>query len=1055
MLPGGGIGGDLGVLAGSTVRGCAVTDTDRLARIEAAHPRRDGGLAPPGAALLAALEGAAPGAVAARASDRLGFAHDASHYLLTPQAVVFARDAGQVAALLRVSAGHGVPLTFRSGGTSLSGQATAGGVLVDTRRNFQEVQVLDGGARVRVQPGVTVRAVNARLARHGRKLGPDPASESACTIGGVVANNSSGMACGVRFNTYRTLESAVLVLPGGTVLDTAAPDADARLRDREPALYAGLAGLRDRVRGNPASVRTIRQLFAIKNTMGYGVNSFLDHSEPVDILLHLVVGSEGTLAFLAEATFATVPSHPHAATGLLLFPDLAAAAGALPDLVAAGFATIELLDATSLRVAQQDPQAGADLRGLAVREHAALLVEYQEPTAGALADRVAAAAALLGRLPVTAPATLSSDGTARAALWHIRKGLYAAVAGARPSGTTALLEDIAVPVEHLLPTCTALTGLFDRHGYAGSVIFGHARDGNIHFLLNEDFDRPELVRRYLAFTDDMVDLVLGHGGTLKAEHGTGRIMAPYVRRQYGDELYEVMLEVKRLADPAGLLNPGVLLNEDPAAHVSNLKSSPTVEAEVDRCVECGYCEPVCPSRDLTTTPRRRIVLRREMVRARQAGDAALLDRLAAEYRYDAIDTCAVDGMCGTACPVQIDTGELTRRLRAEQSGRAQRRLWAAAARHWDGATRLAAGALTVAAALPPRVPAAATGAARALLGTGTVPAWSGELPRGGTRRQPRPAPAPRAVYFPACVTTMFGPAEAGSTGNGAPGPGSAASGAPAPGAPAPGPPASGAPASGDTGPGSAASAAAGDGAGDSAATGNGTDGSAATGGETDGSAAASRGMDVREAFLALCERAGVAVRVPAGIASLCCGTPWKSKGHLAGYALMRQRVVPVLRRATGGGTLPVVVDAASCTEGLLRMLAGEAGLRVIDAVDFVDAEVLPHLPAARRIASLAVHPTCSSSQIGGNPALLRVAAAVAEQVVQPQDWGCCAFAGDRGLLYPELTAAATAAEAREIGRHRAGAHASVNRTCELGMTRATGQPYRHILQILEEVTRPA
>ncbi len=948
----------------------AVADR-RTGRAPAAD--RDDDLLAPDDGLVAALDGAAPGGVTARASDRLSFAHDASHYLLVPQAVVTPWDASQVAALLRVSATRGVPLTFRSGGTSLSGQATAGGVLVDTRRNFRGIEVLDEGTRVRVQPGATVRAVNARLAPYGRKLGPDPASESACTIGGVVANNSSGMACGTELNTYRTLESAVLVLPSGTVLDTAAPDADERLRALEPSVYEGLARLRDRVRGNPSSVATIEKLYSLKNTMGYGVNSFVDHDRPVDVLLHLVVGSEGTLAFVASATFRTVPAHPYAATALLIFPDLAAATGSLPALVDTGFATIELLDATSLRVAQDLPDAGAQLRALDVRGHAALLVEHQQPTTGELDDRVAASVRVFADLPLASPGALSTDAAARAALWHIRKGLYTSVAGARPSGTTALLEDVAVPVARLLPTCQELIGLFDRHGYSGSVIFGHAKDGNVHFMLNEDFDSPENIERYLRFTDDMVDLVLAADGTLKAEHGTGRIMAPFVRRQYGDELYEVMQETKRLLDPHGLLNPGVLLDEDPAAHISHLKSTPTVEVEVDRCVECGFCEPVCPSKDLTTTPRRRIVLRREMARARETGDGDLLARLEDEYRYDAIDTCAVDGMCQTACPVLIDTGDLTRRLRAEHSGRVEQKVWAAAARHWDGATRAAATALTVAKAVPAPLPRGATAVGRALLGDEVVPAWSPDLPRGGSRRRPRPDDAAQAVYFPACISTMFGPAE------GAPG--------------------------------------------------------------------------VRDAFLALCERAGVPVRVPDGIASLCCGTPWKSKGLTTGYAAMREQVAPTLRTASDGGALPVVVDAASCTEGLIRLLDDE-GIPVIDAVAFVDATVLPRLPAARRVASVTVHPTCSSTQLGINPALLRVAAAAADEVVQPEDWLCCGFAGDRGLLHPELTASATAAEARAVQRHPTAAYASVNRTCELGLSRGTGHAYRHVLELLEEATRP-
>ena len=153
----------------------------------------------------------------------------------------------------------------------------------------------------------------------------------------------------------------------------------------------------------------------------------------------------------------------------------------------------------------------------------------------------------------------------------------------------------------------------------------------------------------------MVELVLANKGSLKAEHGTGRVMAPFVRRQYGDELYDVMCQVKALFDPTGLLNPGVIITDDAEAHLKHIKLPPSIEAEVDRCVECGYCEPVCPSRNLTLTPRQRIAIRREIRTAELAGDTALAERLEDAYEYDGVHTCAVDGMCGTACPVLINT----------------------------------------------------------------------------------------------------------------------------------------------------------------------------------------------------------------------------------------------------------------------------------------------------------------------------------------------------------------------------------------------------------------
>ena len=937
------------------------------------HTDRSTMLAPVSGALLADLETAAPGAVGVRATDRLAAAHDASHYQLVPKAVVTPRSAQEVAAVLAATGRHGVPVTFRSGGTSLSGQAGSSGVLLDTRQHFRTIEILDGGAQVRTGPGATVRAVNSRLARFKRKLGPDPASEIACTIGGVIANNSSGMSCGITDNAYQTLQSAVLVLPSGTIVDSSVSDSDEQLHRYEPDIAAGLLRLRDRVRSNPRSIESIRALYAIKNTMGYGLNSFLDHDRAVDLLTHLVIGSEGTLAFVAEAVFRTVPVHSSVATGLLVFPDLAAATASLPVLVASGFATIELLDATSLRVAQRDPEATADLLALDVVEHAALLVEFQEDSASALTVRLAQAAEVLATLPITSDGVLSTDPVRRAQLWHIRKGLYTLVAGARPSGTTALLEDIAVPLHNLFSTCVALTRLFDDFGYEDSVIFGHAKDGNLHFMLNERFDDPVSLQRYEAFTEEMVSLVLAQGGTLKAEHGTGRIMAPFVRRQYGDELYEVMVELKALVDPRGALNPGVLLNDDPDSHVRDLKVTPTVEGEVDRCVECGYCEPVCPSKDITTTPRERIVLRREMARAKVAGDAVLLGILEEEYEYDAVQTCAVDGMCQTACPVLINTGDLVRRLRAESADAISQGGWKALAKNWDTVSRAGGLALTVAKKVPSGLPTLATTAARAIVSHDVVPQYSAELPGGGRRRPVITGGDPVAVYFSSCTTTMFG----------------------------------------------------------------------------------SDGGGVGESFRNLTERAGVVISTPDDLPSLCCGTPWKSKGLTAGYAEMKDRVLTSLVRATRGGAVPVVCDASSCTEGLQVLLegAGELGIRVIDAVAFVDETVLPRLPVATKVPSLALHPTCSSKRLGIDDALARVAAAAAEDVLVPEEWGCCAFAGDRGMLHPELTASATRPEAEEVRRADAGVHASVNRTCELGMTRAVGAPYRHVLQVLDDVTR--
>ncbi|MCB0910160.1 MAG: FAD-binding oxidoreductase [Propionibacteriaceae bacterium] len=921
-------------------------------------------------------------------------AHDASHFLLLPSAIVAPRDADEVARLLRATAAAGVPLTFRSGGTSLSGQAGTEGVLADVRRHFKGVEVLDDGARVRVQPGVTVKQLNAHLAPYGRKFGPDPASEAACTIGGVVANNSSGMACGTVENSYRTIESVVAVLPSGTVIDTGAPDADEKLRALEPALHEGLLKLRERVVSNPASVARIAQQFSMKNTMGYGLNALVDHDTVPAILTHLLVGSEGTLAFLASATFRTIDLRTHGATALLVFDDLYAANASLPALVATGAATLELMDATSLRVGQAFPDTPAMIKELSVDKQAALLVEYQATTRAEVEHLAASARPTLDQLPV-GPVELTEDPVVRGKLWKLRKGLYTSVAGARTSGTTALLEDVVVPVAKLADTCSDLAVLFDTYGYRDSVIFGHAKDGNIHFMLTDRFESEAQMQRYTGFTEDMVDLVLANDGSLKAEHGTGRVMSPYVRRQYGDELYEVMVAIKDLFDPSRLLNVGTVITDDPDLHLKHIKLPPSIDAEVDRCVECGYCEPVCPSRDLTLTPRQRIALQREIAAADAAGNTALADELEAGYEYAAVHTCAVDGMCGTACPVLINTGLFVKKLRREQTTpKATKAVWTTLAKHWKGTTGTFSTVMGLTDALPGPLESALIGVnkvGRAVLGEDNVPLWSRELPGGGaSRERPRPSPSAElsesgapiaaaksdnsvaAVYLPACVNVMFGPADGG--------------------------------------------------------------------------------VGVQLSFEALCEKAGLRLFVPEEISSMCCGTPWSSKGIPEGYEAMRAVVLPAIRKATDNGRLPVVCDASSCTEGFRHMIETDPDLdvEVIDAVAFVAEHVVGGLGEYRKLDSVTIHPTCSSTQLGLNPDLVAVAGAVAETVHVPVDAGCCAFAGDRGMLHPELTASATRAEAAEVERLDAAAHASCNRTCELGMTRATGKQYRHVLELLAE-----
>ena len=909
-------------------------------------------------------------AVSTRELDRMALAIDASHYMRTPDAVMRAKSAKDVGAAMAVAAQMGWALTLRGGASSLSGQSMNTGLAVDVRRHFRGLEILDGGERVRVQPGLTIREVNSALSRYGRKLGPDPASEIACTIGGMIANNSSGMTCGTVKNTYQTIESVVVTLPSGTTIDTGSFTADDELRAQEPELVEVLERLRDKLREDRFR-SDIQRRYAIKNTMGYGLNSFLDFDTPAKILEHLLVGSEGTLGFISEAVLRTVPIPARTATSLLLFDDLDSATAALPDIVYSGADVVELIDAASMRSMGQE---GAVVlpEGFVPDRHASLLVEYEALDDDGIMERIESANKLFGNFAGLSDAPeLTRDAARRADMWIMRKGLYTKVAGNRPKGTAALLEDVAVPMESLGGVCSDLQVLFDQHGYADAVIFGHAKDGNIHFLVTEDFAGTKSLQRFENFTGSLVDLILGKDGTLKAEHGTGRIMAPFVERQYGPELYSAMKEIKDVCDPNNIMNPGTIILEDEKQHLRDIKSTEPVRTVIDDCVECGYCEPVCPSQHLTTTPRQRIVIQRAIASAEAQGDIALAERLIKQQGYDVIQTCAVDGMCETACPMKINTGDLIRDIRREQQPAALDAAWKVAADHWSKVLGIAKIGMNTVDVVPTPLVRGALGVARAAIGKDVVPTLTSELPRGGEIRKPEPASNPDAIFLPACVGTMFGTEHACGTG-------------------------------------------------------------------------------VAGAVRQLAQAANLTLSTPAGVQELCCGTPWKSKGLAKGYDVMKKKLSEWIVEHTKGGELPLVCDNVSCTEGIITALKnhGVEGIEVVDATEWVAKYVAPMLPPVKRASRAVVHPTCSSTRMAVNDSLMMLAGLVAEEAKVPVGWRCCAFAGDRGLLHEELTATSTRDEAASVKEMDAELHLSLNRTCELGLTRATGETYVHVLEEL-------
>lgn len=694
---------------------------------------------------------------------RAVYARDGSFFEYRPRVVVRANREDDVRAVLAVARSTGTPVTFRAGGTSLSGQTVGEGIIVDVSKGFSRIEPLDGGARVRVEPGPTGGLVNAVLARHGRKIGPDPASLRAARIGGILANNSSGMTTGVRYNAYRTLDAMRLVLVDGSVYDTAA-DGD-RFRREQPRLAGGLAELRDEVRADPQLSALIRRKFAIKCVVGYGINALLDFDDPLDLFAHLVIGSEGTLAFVSEATLRTLPANPHRSSVMLLFTDASTAAAAVHAVAATGADAIEMIDDRSMRTCAHLP----GVPGFVARHPTgacALLLDYQRASASELDAATTAAAPTLRELDgLLAITDFSADAGEHARLWRVRNDLFGIVGGARAAGTTILLEDVAVPLERLAALVDGLGVLFDRHGYHDSVVFGHAGAGNVHFTLTQRFDVNAEARRYLAFTDDLVTLLTDDlAGSLKAEHGTGRAMAAFVEREWGPAAYAVMRRIKELADPDGLLNPGVVMNADPGVHGRNLKASPLVWQGIDACIECGFCEHACPSRTLTLTPRQRIQASRAHAALLAAGEDAAAARLWDEYSYPGIDTCAADGLCATQCPVKIDTGLYTDHLRAERTSPVERRVATTAARRFTAAERMVAGAIAAAAVFDRlggarRHPTtAATKVLRRLVPS--APVWSPALGR-SPKRVHRDEATPDVVYFPACVSRLLGSSTGG------------------------------------------------------------------------------------------------------------------------------------------------------------------------------------------------------------------------------------------------------------------------------------------------------
>jgi D-lactate dehydrogenase len=451
------------------------------------------------------------------------FGIDASFYRLVPEVVLLAESEAEVSDICRIAQRCGTAVTFRAAGTSLSGQAVTDSVLVRLSYDgWRDWEILEDATAIRLQPGLTGAQANARLAPYGRKIGPDPASINAAMIGGIAANNASGMCCGVAQNSYQTLKSLRVVLADGTILDTGDPANRDAFRKSHGGLLGGLAALAQRTRDNKALAQRIRDKYRIKNTTGYSLNALIDFDDPFDILAHLMIGSEGTLGFFSEVTYRTVPDPAHKATALVFFPTTEIACRAVAALKPSPVSAVEIMDRAALRSVTHRPEAPAVLKDLP-DQAAALLIDVRAEDSDALSSKIVAAETALSDIETLEPLAFSRDAKTYAALWSLRKGMFPSVGAMRETGTTVIIEDVAVSTEKLAGAVVALQRLFAKHGYDEAIIFGHALEGNVHFVFTQDFSAESEIKRYGAFMDDVAEMIVkDYDGSLKAEHSTGQ-----------------------------------------------------------------------------------------------------------------------------------------------------------------------------------------------------------------------------------------------------------------------------------------------------------------------------------------------------------------------------------------------------------------------------------------------------------------------------------------------------------------------------------------------------
>ena len=937
---------------------------------------------------------------------RLAWGTDAGFYRLIPQIVIRSKDEDEVSQLLRLATRHGVPVTFRAAGTSLSGQAISDSVLIVAGKHWEQYSISPDHEQITLQPGLIGQRVNELLAPYGRKFAPDPASVKSAMVGGIVMNNASGMNCGTHANSDKMMLSARIVLADGTVLDTGDPVSRASFEVTHRDFLQRLCALRDAIRADEELAGRIRYKYAIKNVTGLNLLPFVRFDDPFDIIAHLMVGSEGTLAFLSQVTMKTEYDYPLKASAMLYFTTIKEACRAVVALKKLVndrgewlVKSAELLDykslssvddANYLRYKSEVPDAS----GLT-----AVLTETKGRTKEELTQNIARITEALSAFSTYIPVRFTDDPAEYGKYWAVRSGIFPSVGGTRRPGTTCLIEDVAFHIDDLPEATADLQQLIARHGYDDACIYGHALEGNYHFILNQSFSTDAEVKRYADLMEDVKSLVVDkYDGSLKAEHGTGRNMAPYVRYEWGDKAYECMEEVKRIFDPNGLLNPGVIFNDDPQCHLKHFKPLPllfdgevkikneelkTKLKRVDKCIECGFCEVNCVSCGFTLSSRQRIVIQREIARLRQSGeDPERLALLAKQYYYPGNQTCAGDGLCSLSCPMGINTGDLTHYVRQQllppQS--LGYKTGDFVARHLSGIESTLRPVLTLAdTAHAVLGTTAMTRLTRGLHNLLHIPQWTPAMPKAFKMKNEelriKNGSPRKVVYFPSCINQTMGLARKSPV-----------------------------------------------------------------------------EQPLVSKMMSLLHKAGYEVIFPERMDQLCCGTIWESKGMPDIADRKSAELEAALWRASEEGRYPVLCDQSPC---LHRMRQTIHKMKLYEPAEFIYTFLRPYLKFTPTDRPVAVHITCSTREMGLADTLVKLARlCTTGQVLVPEGVGCCAFAGDRGFTHPELNAYAL----RKLRPQIEAAHIQIgysnSRTCEIGLTTNSGIPYVSIAYLVDECTEP-